>query len=71
MPSQKIWPSVLSPPQLPQWTWTAFVWEDFQDHRRMSCPIHIRHPIRNRMGRVFLNLIPILRRSIRNRNRFR
>lgn len=37
----------------------------------MSCPTHTRHPIQSRMGRAFLNLIPILRRSIRNRNLFR
>lgn len=37
----------------------------------MSCPTHTHHPIQNRMGPAFLNPIPILRRSIRNRNLFR
>ena len=37
----------------------------------MLCRTHTRHRIQNRMGRAFLNLIPILRRSTRNRNLFR
>ena len=37
----------------------------------MLCPIHTHHRIQSRMGRAFLNLIPILRRSTRNRNLFR
>lgn len=62
-PSQKPWQSIISLPNSTPCPWATFVWLDFPGRLRMWCLIHIPRPIRSPMGRAFLSLIPIQRRS--------